>query len=118
MAVRPDITTKKPRAIMGPATGKKFSKENQPSPASKKKGWEEVRKQKHLTRGLINELIGKDGTPKASFNAYIKALVSLAKEGNSKAIETVNKALEDTVITVEPPGQNGNEGYKITLNIT
>ena len=118
MATQPVKTPKKPRPIVGPTTGKRFSKDYQPTPAAKRKGWEEVRKEKHLTKGIIDELIGKDGKPNASFKAYMRALVSLAKEGNAKAIETVNKCLEDTVITVEPPGGAGNEGYKITLNIT
>lgn len=81
-----------------PFTGKEgntFSKDNQPSSESKKQGWQEWRKQRHLTQSIISYMIGEDGKPKKAFREYIDSLVKNAKLGNPKAIETINKGLED-----------------------
>ena len=81
-----------------PFTGKEgntFSKDNQPDAILKKAGWEQWRKERHLTQSIIAEMIGKDGKPKKQFKEYIQSLIINAKIGNAKAIETINKGLED-----------------------
>ena len=86
-----------------------FTSNNQPSPEAKKLGWEELRKRRLLTQGIIKELINDDGTPKPSFHSYFKALIDNAKAGNAKSIETVNKALEDDIIKVAQVDSDGND---------
>lgn len=81
-----------------PFTGKEgntFSKDNQPAPELKKAGWQELRKQRHLTQSIIAHMIGEDGKPKKAFKEYMESLVKNAMIGNPKAIETINKGLED-----------------------
>lgn len=78
-----------------PKNGVKFSKENQPAPEAKSAGWKEFRKQRHLTQSIIKEMLGIDGKPTKKFKDYIKSLIDNAKLGNPKAIETINKGLED-----------------------
>jgi hypothetical protein len=112
----PGNTPKKPRPVMnGSKTGVPFGKQPQPSSAAKKKGWEEFRKQRHLTQSIIKELIGEDGKPSAAFKSYIKSLITNAKNGNPKAIDTVNRCIEDDIIKVT--GENTGESFNLTLNL-
>ena len=78
-----------------PNDATKFSSDNKPSPEAKKLGWQELRKQRHLTQSIIAHMIGKDGKPKKAFKDYLDSLVKNARMGNPKAIETINKGLED-----------------------
>lgn len=101
-------TSKKPRPVMdGIKTGVPYSATNQPSPEAKRLGWQEIRKKRLLTQELIKELIEDDGTPKESFKAYLRALIQNAKDGNPKAIDAVNKILEDDVTKIELSGSVG-----------
>lgn len=98
-------TTKKLPVRFTGKEGNSFSATNQPSPEAKRKGWQELRKQRMLTQELIKLMIGKDGTPTATFRDYLKSLVVNAKLGNAKAIEAVNKCLEDDVTKIELSGE-------------
>ena len=91
----------------GIKTGVPYSATNQPSPEAKRLGWQEIRKKRLLTQELIKELIEDDGTPKESFKAYLRALIQNAKDGNPKAIDAVNKILEDDVTKIELSGSVG-----------
>lgn len=107
--------------LLVPGAGPKFSKENQPSPEAKKKGWQQLRAERHLSQAIIKEMLGDDGKPTDTFKDYIRSLVINAKDGNAKAIEAVNKFIEDDVQKIaltDPDGQalkqtitlsNGNE---------
>ena len=98
-----DKTTEKRRdvSLKGPADGVKFSSTNQPSSEAKKQGWEERRKQRYLTQEIIKKMIADDGLPTDTFNGYISSLITNAKNGNAKAIETVNRAIEEDIIKSE-----------------
>lgn len=98
-------TKRQPNRLRGAIDGRPFTSENQPSPEAKRKGWQELRKQRMLTQELIKLMIGKDGTPTATFRDYLKSLVVNAKLGNAKAIEAVNKCLEDDVTKIELSGE-------------
>jgi len=82
-----------------PVNGVKFSKDRQPPPENKSKGWEQWRKERHLTQSIIAHMVGIDGKPKKAFREYIESLVKNAKAGNPKAIETINKGLEDIEVS-------------------
>lgn len=96
-------TTKKRRLFTG-TEGVKFDANNQPTPEAKKAGWQEYRKRKLLTQGIVEKLISKDCK---NLEEYIQALIDNAKAGNTKAMEVVNKAIEED--------QRSNEPTQITV---
>jgi hypothetical protein len=85
--------------------GNRFSSDSQPDPKAKSLGWQEVRKQRHLTQSIIKEMIGEDGTPTESFKSYLAALVKNAKSGNPKAIDAINRCIEDEITKIEHSGE-------------
>ena len=107
MAGQEKTSTKRPRKPFTGTEGVRLSATNQPSPERKSLGWQEIRKKRLLTQELIKELIEDDGTPKESFKAYLRALIQNAKDGNPKAIDAVNKILEDDVTKIELSGSVG-----------
>jgi len=72
--------------------GVKFSAENQPPPEVKSLGWEKRREQRLLTKTIFDKL-----TEGQTLDEYVHTLMSLAKEGNAKAIDTINRGIEDQV---------------------
>lgn len=94
----------------GAVDGVPFSKENQPSPEAKSEGWKELRAKRLLTQQIIAEMTGEEGK---NLKSYVKSLIDNAKNGNSKAIETINKCLEDDIIKVAQTDSEGND-----LNLT
>lgn len=98
-------TTKKLPVRFTGKEGNTFSATNQPSPESKREGWKEFRKKRMLTQELIKLMTGKDGKPNDTFKDYLKSLVVNAKLGNAKAIEAVNKCLEDDITKIELSGE-------------
>jgi len=78
--------------MKGNETGKPFTSDNQPSPEAKSKGWQELRAQRLLTQKILEEMT--KGTNMAD---YFQSLLSNAKMGNAKAIETINRGIEDQV---------------------
>jgi len=95
--------------------GMRFSSSNQPSPESKKKGWEEFRKERNLTKEIIKMMIGDDGAPNKTFEGYLLSLLKNAKIGNSKAIDTINRCLEDEIIKVAKTNEDGEESVFIGM---
>ena len=102
------------RPFKGVSDGVSFSKDNQPTPEQKSKGWEQWRKERHLTQSIIKAMIGDDGAPTQTFNDYIESLVKNAKAGNPKAIDAVNKCLEDEIIKVAQTDTEGNDVERVT----
>lgn len=96
-------TTKKRQP---PANGVKFSSDNQPTPSAKSLGWQEWRKERHLTQSIIKALTGEN---KAKFDEYINSLILNAQAGNPKAIDAVNKCLEDEIIKVAQTNTAGED---------
>ena len=94
---------KKP--LRGAIDGKPFTKDNQPTPEAKKAGWEQWRKERHLTQAIVKKMLGVDGKPTKTMAQFITKLVSNANKGNPKAIDVLTKSLED------------QEAIKIALNI-
>ena len=95
MAKNDQKTTKKtnaPKLFNGKEDGKHFSSEYQPSPEQKKEGWEKWRAKRMLTQTII-QMMTKENT----LEDYTQSLMKLAKEGNAKAIETINKCVEDDI---------------------
>jgi hypothetical protein len=93
-------TPKKPRKLMkGAIDGKPFTKDNQPSPEAKSKGWQERRAEKILTQKIIETLINGN-----NLEDYVKSLFLNAKKGNAKAIDTINNGIEDQVVKTENTG--------------
>jgi hypothetical protein len=76
-----------------PELRKQFTSEYQPSPEAKSKGWEEHRKERLLTKTIFKHM--SEGT---NLDDYIKALIHHAKiDGNAKAIDTLNRGIEDQI---------------------
>lgn len=103
-------TKKLPNYKVKPLTGdmgNTFSATNQPSVELKKAGWEQWRKERHLTQSIIKMMLGEDGSPTDTFTGYIKSLVTNARKGNPKAIDAVNKCLEDEIIKVSATNASG-----------
>jgi len=70
-----------------------FTSENQPTKEQREKGWEERRKERLLTKTIFKHM--SEGT---NLDDYIKALIKHAKEdGNAKAIDTLNRGIEDQI---------------------
>ena len=107
-------TTKRPAKPFKGNEGKKFDSVNQPTPEAKKAGWQEWRKERHLTQEILKKLVGKDGQPTEDFKSYIDSLFLNAKLGNPKAMETINKSIEDDILKV---AQTDSEGNDIKLSI-
>ncbi len=84
-------TKKRPAKPFNGSEGKVFSTDNQPSPEAKKQGWEERRAQKLLTQKIIEKMTGKP------LDEYVDSLILNAKLGNAKAIDTINKGIEDQI---------------------
>lgn len=102
-------TTKKlPAKPFNGSEGNTFSATNQPDASLKRQGWQEWRKERNLTQAVIKELIGEDGLG-TNFKGYIAALVKNAKAGNPKAIDAVNKCLEDEIIKVAQTNISGED---------
>ena len=97
------------RHKIDPHAGVKFTSNNQPSPEAKKKGWEEFRKERHLTQSIIKMMLGEDGKPNETFTGYLESLVRNAQLGNPKAIDAVNKCLEDEIIKVAQTNTAGED---------
>jgi hypothetical protein len=92
-----DKTPKKPRIRMnGIETGKPFTKENQPSPEAKSKGWEARRAERLLTQKIIEKLTGAN-----NLEEYVDSLFNNAKMGNAKAIDTLNNGIEEQITKTE-----------------
>lgn len=79
-----------------PPTPKPFSAQVQPTPEQKSKGWKEKRAERLLTQAIL-ELM----TDGQNMDVYVKGLLKNALKGNPKAIETINKGVEDDVIKVD-----------------
>jgi len=112
-----ETTRKLPAKPFTGEEGNTFSKDNQPDPELKKKGWEQWRKERHLTQTILKEMLGKDGQPGTSLKEYVESLLLNAKAGNSKAIETINKCLEDDIIKIaQTDGEGNNIEPTIVIN--
>lgn len=85
-------TKKRPAKPFNGSEGKVFSTDNQPSPEAKKQGWEERRAQKLLTQKIIEKM-----TSGKKLDDYVEALYKAAVMGNAKAIDTINKGIEDQI---------------------
>jgi hypothetical protein len=106
-----EIKTSKKRPkkpFKGAIDGIPFTAANQPTPEQKKAGWEQWRKERNLTQAVIKELIGEDGNSD-NFKEYIQSLIKNAKIGNPKAIDAVNKCLEDEIIKVAATNAAGED---------
>ena len=108
MAKAEKTTKKLPAKPFTGAEGNTFSKDNQPSPESKRKGWQQLRAERHLSQAIIKAMLGEDGKPTDTFKDYVRSLVHNAQAGNAKAIEAVNKFIEDDIqllSMVDPDGK-------------
>lgn len=92
---------KRQRSVLNGTEGKHFNSEYQPTSEAKKRGWQERRKQRLLTQSIIEEMTGENSEGKENLKEYVKALIRLAMDGNSKAIETVNRAIEDDIMKIQ-----------------
>ena len=106
------VKTSKQRPVKpfrGAVDGTPFTTENQPTPEAKKKGWEQFRKERHLTQSIIKMMLGEDGSPNETFKGYLDSLVKNARAGNPKAIDAINKCLEDEIIKVAQTNSAGED---------
>lgn len=101
MAQDDKTTKKRPKKPFVGNEGVTFSKENQPSPEAKKAGWKEWREKRMLTQMIANKMA--EGT---TLEEYYESLLKNAKLGNPKAIETINKGIEEQTdnVTIKHQG--------------
>ena len=78
--------------LVGNELNQGFTSEKQPTSQQKKAGWEVKRQQKLLTQKIVEKLTGGK-----KMDEYVDALFDLAKDGNAKAIETINKGIEEQI---------------------
>lgn len=78
--------------LVGNVLNQGFTSKKQPTSHQKKAGWEVKRQQKLLTQKIVEKLTGGK-----KMDEYVDALFDLAKDGNAKAIETINKGIEDQI---------------------
>lgn len=94
----------------GAVDGKPFTKESQPTPEQKAEGWKKLRAQRLLTQAILAHMMkGKN------MEGYINSLYTNATKGNPKAIETINKGIEDDVIKIATTDAQGNDRPLIIL---
>ncbi len=94
-----ETTEKRPFKPFTGLEGNTFAKDNQPSSEAKKAGWQARRAERLLTQEILRQLVYEDeGKP---LKEYISALHKLAMKGHPKAIETINKGIEDDIIKVD-----------------
>lgn len=78
--------------LNGAKDGKPFTTENQPTPEQKSKGWQERRAERLLTQQILAMILRGQ-----TLEQYARSLLDNAMAGNAKAIETINKGIEDQV---------------------
>ena len=96
MAGSDKTTIKRPKKPFTGTEGVTFSKDHQPTPEQKKEGWKEWREKRMLT-----QMIAKKMAQGTTLEEYYQSLLDNAKAGNAKAIETINKGIEDQVQQIE-----------------
>jgi hypothetical protein len=94
------------KPFKGAVDGVPFTSENQPSSEAKRQGWQKVRADRILTQMVLAEMTGDECK---NLKAYVKSLIDNAKNGNSKAIETINKCMEEDVIKIAQTDSEGND---------
>jgi hypothetical protein len=99
-------TPAKPRKNLkrGAKDGKPFTADNQPDPALKSEGWKKLRAERLLTQAILAHM-----TKGKNLQSYISSLYANAKKGNPKAIETINKGIEDDVIKIAATDSQGED---------
>src|SRR6478736_10515533 len=100
-------TTKKlpkPAKPFTGAEGNSFAADNQPSAELKKEGWKKMRAKRLLTQAILAHM-----TKDNNLENYINSLYTNAKKGNPKAIETINKGIEDDITKVAFTDKEGND---------
>lgn len=88
------------------AKGKKFSKENQPSPEAKRKGHQKKKTMRAMLDYLLEkELTSKNGEKATTLEAMMTAMIKQGLNGNVKAVEfirdTTGQKPVDKQLTVE-----------------
>ena len=97
MATKDKTSIKRPiKPFKGAVDGKPFTSENQPTPEAKSKGWQQKHAEKFLTQKILEVML--KGT---NLEDYVKSLFDNAKEGNAKAIDTINNGIEEHVTKQE-----------------
>ena len=72
------------------AKGKKFSKENQPSPEAKRKGHQKKKTMRAMLDYLLEkELTSKNGEKATTLEAMMTAMIKQGLNGNVKAVEFI-----------------------------
>ena len=92
MAGSDKTTIKRPKKPFTGSEGVTFSKDHQPTPEQKKEGWKEWREKRMLT-----QMIAKKMAQGSTLEDYYQSLLDNAKAGNAKAIETINKGIEEQI---------------------
>ncbi len=90
--------------IVLPPAPKPFTSEQQPSPEAKSEGWKKLRAQRLLTQAIIAHM-----TKGKNMQSYISSLYTNARKGNPKAIETINKGIEEDIIKIAATDSEGND---------
>lgn len=96
MAAGQKTTKKLPVKPFTGEEGNSFAATNQPTPEQKSEGWKKKRAERLLTQAILQHM-----TAGQNLDNYVKSLYTNAMNGNPKAIETINKGVEDDTIKVD-----------------
>ena len=88
------------KPFRGAIDGKPFSKENQPPPEAKSKGWKERRSEMLLSKAIA-EALGVTADDQTPLKGYAAKLILLAENGNAEALKQVRQAIEDEVTKID-----------------
>jgi len=97
-----EVKPKKGRVV--PPAPKPFTSEVQPTGEAKSEGWKKMRAKRLLTQAILAHM-----TKDNNLENYINSLYTNAKKGNPKAIETINKGIEDDITKVAFTDKEGND---------
>ena len=110
MATKPKTTVKQRKNLLTGPEGNKFATNNQPDPKLKSEGWKKLRAQRLLTQAILAHMMKEK-----NMEDYINSLYTNAKKGNPKAIETINKGIEDDVLKIASTDAEGNDKPLVIL---
>jgi hypothetical protein len=93
-----------------PDPPKPFTRETQPSPKAKSEGWKKRRAERILTQEILSYVMRDN-----NLKDYVTNLFKNANKGNAKAIETINRSIEDDVIKISQTDSYGNPVIPINI---
>ncbi len=97
--------------VVLPDAPKPFTSDQQPTPEAKSEGWKKLRAQRLLTQGILAHMLKGNNLEEYIRSLYVNAVLN----GNAKAIETINRGIEDDVLKIAHTDADGNDAPLVIL---